>query len=100
MAATNSAKDHYRVTYSEEVYVSDMDGEKVMMSIHTGKYYNLGFTGGRIWELAESSPSLGEIVTVLTNEYEVDEEQCRQQVHTFIAELEREGLLRLLPESD
>lgn len=100
MAATNPAKDHYRVTYGEEVYVSDMDGEKVMMSIHTGKYYNLGFTGGRIWELAESSPSLGDIVTVLMNEYEVDEEQCRQQVHTFVAVLEREGLLRLLRELD
>ncbi|MGG4218433.1 lasso peptide biosynthesis PqqD family chaperone [Paenibacillus jamilae] len=100
MAATDPARDYYRITYGEEVYVSDMDGEKVMMSIHTGKYYNLGFTGGRIWELIESSPSLGDIVTVLTNEYEVDEEQCRQQVHTFVADLEREGLLRLLRELD
>ena len=99
MAATDPVKDHYRVIYSEEVYVSDMDGEKVMMSIDTGKYYNLGFTGGRIWELAESSPSLGEIVAVLTDEYEVDEEQCRQQVHAFVTELEREGLLKLQRET-
>ena len=30
--------------------VSDMGGEKVMLSIHNGKYYNLGGLGGRIWE--------------------------------------------------
>ncbi|ALP35728.1 metallophosphoesterase [Paenibacillus sp. IHB B 3084] len=99
MAANHSTKDHDRVIHGEEVYVSDMDGEKVMMSINTGKYYNLGFTGGRIWELAESCPSLGEIVAALTDEYEVDEERCRQQVHSFVAELEREGLLKLLRES-
>lgn len=99
MAAMNAARDHYHVMYSEEVYVSDMDGEKVMMCINTGKYYNLGFTGGRIWELADSNPTLGEIVAALTDEYEVDGEQCRQQVHAFVAELEREGLLKLQRET-
>ena len=28
-----------------------MDGEKVMLSINNGKYYNLGEIGGDIWEL-------------------------------------------------
>ena len=31
--------------------VSDMDGEKVMLSVDNGKYYNFGEIGGRIWEL-------------------------------------------------
>ena len=30
--------------------VSDMGGEKVMLSIENGKYYNLGEMGGEIWE--------------------------------------------------
>ena len=36
-----------------------MDGEKVMLSIEKGKYYNLGLLGGVIWELIES-PITGE----------------------------------------
>ena len=31
--------------------VSDMGGEKVMLSVNKGKYYNLGEIGGDIWEL-------------------------------------------------
>jgi len=38
--------------------VSEMNGEKVMLSVENGKYYNLGRQGGRIWELiASPSPS-------------------------------------------
>ena len=28
-----------------------MGGEKVMLSVKNGKYYNLGEIGGEIWEL-------------------------------------------------
>ena len=31
--------------------VSDMGGEKVMLSVNNGKYYNLGEIGGDIWDL-------------------------------------------------
>ena len=31
--------------------VSDMGGEKVMMSINNGKYYNLGEIGGRYLDI-------------------------------------------------
>lgn len=37
--------DHY-IVQSEGNIVSDMDGEKVMLSIKNGKYYNLGKIGG------------------------------------------------------
>ena len=33
--------------------VSDMSGEKIMLSIEKGKYYNLGEIGGEIWELIQ-----------------------------------------------
>ena len=39
------------VMQSEGNIVSDMDGEKVMMSVSNNKYYNLGVMGGEIWEM-------------------------------------------------
>lgn len=36
---------------SKRNVVSDMDGEKVMLSVHNVKYYNLGEVGGLTWEL-------------------------------------------------
>ena len=51
--------------------VSDMDGEKVMLSIENSKYYNLGIMGGQIWEMIRQPMSLNQIVRKLLSEYNV-----------------------------
>ncbi len=79
---------------SEDSLVSDMDGEKVMLSVRTGKYYNLGQVGGRIWELLGKPSTLAEITQILTEEYDVDRDVCEQQVRSFLQQLYQEGLIR------
>ena len=73
--------------------VSDMDGEKVMLSIHNGKYYNLGEVGGVIWDLVEVPQSVKELVSKLTAEYEISHEECEQQVLSFLDMLKKEELI-------
>ncbi|PFP95330.1 PqqD family protein [Bacillus cereus] len=73
--------------------VSDMDGEKVMLSIKNGKYYNLGRMGGVIWELIEKPISVTQLVTTLISEYEVEQSQCEGQVVSFLEMLLEEGLV-------
>ncbi|HGH7173412.1 TPA: lasso peptide biosynthesis PqqD family chaperone [Bacillus wiedmannii] len=75
--------------------VSDMDGEKVMLSIKNGKYYNLGRMGGVIWELIEKPISVTELVTTLISEYEVEQLQCEGQVLSFLEMLLEEGLVEV-----
>ncbi|MGO4529376.1 lasso peptide biosynthesis PqqD family chaperone [Paenibacillus sp. 2TAF8] len=81
------------VTRKEGNLVSDMGGEKVMMSISSGKYYNLGSTGGRIWEMITEQRTLDELIETLASEYNVDPDQCREQVVPFLEHLLREGLI-------
>ncbi|GAB6455616.1 hypothetical protein bcgnr5390_58550 [Bacillus luti] len=73
--------------------VSDMDGEKVMLSIKNGKYYNLGRLGGVIWELIEKPIPVTQLVTTLMSEYEVEQLQCEGQVISFLEMLLEEGLV-------
>lgn len=75
--------------------VSDMDGEKVMLSIHNGKYYNLGEVGGRIWELIEEAASIDSLVNSLLNEYTVDKSECEEQVISFLEMLHKEDLVQI-----
>lgn len=75
--------------------VSDMGGEKVMMSIDNGKYYNLGEIGGDIWSLIEKSISVQEIVEVLLTKYEVAIEDCVEQVLSFLQQLYKEKLIHI-----
>jgi hypothetical protein len=74
--------------------VSNMDGEKVMMSINNGKYYNLGQVGGRIWEIIETPVSVDQITSTLLSEYDIDREACFSQVTAFLQLLLKEGLIQ------
>ncbi|QOR65463.1 lasso peptide biosynthesis PqqD family chaperone [Cytobacillus suaedae] len=83
------------VTQSEGNIVSDMDGEKVMLSINNGKYYNLGEIGGAIWDLMEGHASVKQLVAILMDKYQVDEMECEEHVMLFLTHLEVEGLIRV-----
>ncbi|NMO95719.1 lasso peptide biosynthesis PqqD family chaperone [Paenibacillus lemnae] len=84
-----------KIVQSEGFFVSDMDGEKVMMSIQHGKYYNLGRIGGRIWELAHSPVTISGMVEQLVSEYDIEPEVCEQQVRAFLKQLADEGLVQV-----
>jgi len=86
------------ITQCEGNIVSDMDGEKVMLSIQNGKYYNLGETGGRVWELIAATASVEDVINLLTEEYDVEQSLCEQQVLPFLNHLLQEGLIRLTEE--
>ena len=72
---------------------ADMNGSAVMMDIMTGKYYNLGEVGGRIWELLEDPMTVAELISKLTAEYDVSAEQCRADIAPFLKTLLERGLL-------
>lgn len=73
--------------------VSDMDGEKVMLSVSNGKYYNLGELGGEIWELMKEPITIQELVTTLQSQYNVDQTDCKEQVTDFLSQLLEQGLV-------
>lgn len=72
---------------------ADMNGSAVMMDIMTGKYYNLGEVGGRIWELLEEPMTVTALVSKLTAEYDVAPETCRADIEPFLTKLLAQGLL-------
>lgn len=73
--------------------VSDMGGEKVMLSVHNGKYYNLGEIGGIIWDAIEKPIAVTQLVANLVADYEVDQSECEQQVISFLTHLMDEKLI-------
>ncbi|MGG0461924.1 lasso peptide biosynthesis PqqD family chaperone [Priestia aryabhattai] len=75
--------------------VSDMDGEKVMLSIHNGKYYNLGEIGGEIWEQIKEPISVRELIATLVAQYNVAQSDCEEQVIAFLSQLIKEDLIQL-----
>lgn len=83
------------ITQGEGNIVSDMDGEKVMLSIQNGKYYNLGEMGGVIWDLIKNPITINQLVNSLITQYEVEQRECEEQVMTFLKMLKEEGLIKV-----
>jgi hypothetical protein len=77
--------------------VSDMGGEKVMLSVNKGKYYNLGEIGGDIWELTEEQIAVDQLVATLLSKYNVVQSECEEQVISFLELLLEEGLIEISP---
>lgn len=77
-----------------EIMTADMKGDTVMMDVETGKYYNLGDVGGRIWELLETPITLGALADRLIQEYEVSRETCIKDITPFLQALLERGLAR------
>lgn len=81
------------VSQSVGLVAADLDGQKVMLNIDKGKYYGLDDIGSRIWVMIEKPRAVREIVTLLQNEYNVDDNTCRHDVLAFLNKLHNQGLV-------
>lgn len=71
----------------EEIISSDIDGEVVLFNLESGKYFGFNETSSRIWDLIEQPIDLGELVSALTTDYQIDAETCEAEVRGIVKQL-------------
>ncbi len=76
-----------------DILASDLDGEKVMMSIQKGEYYGLGKTGTFIWDSIENPISIIELIEKIIEKYHIDENKCFEDIVPFIKDLVEKELI-------
>lgn len=81
------------IARNEEILAVDMDGEIVMMNLETGNYYNLGRTGSVIWNMIQYPITVDKLIQELFERYNVDRQQCVDEVLVYLSELSDEGLI-------
>ncbi len=82
-----------RVVVSPDATCALLDDGAVVLHMRTKRYFSLNKTGAAIWQLLESGVSVADIVTSLTERYEVDYATASSSVDTLIAELESASLV-------
>ena len=82
-----------KLVRSEDLVEADIDNDKVMMDIESGLYFGLDAIAARIWALLEQPLSVSELVNILTQEFDVDAEQCRKDLEPFLAKLQENNLI-------
>ncbi len=82
-----------RFTIPPQVMSRLVEDETVLLDLSTGLYFGLEGVGQRIWESISDGKTIGEVVDVVTAEFDVDEAQARADIIAFTDDLIDRGLL-------
>lgn len=74
---------------------AEVDGENVVLDLEEGVYYGLNPVGTQVWKRIQEPAPIGEIVTDLTAEYDVDYERCFDDVVSLLQDLSENGLIEV-----
>jgi len=82
-----------KASLSPDVVFQELDGETVLLDMQSGYYYGLDAVSTTIWKKLAAGESLSSIFDALLAEYDVSKEQCRQDMMTFLVQLEQKKLI-------
>ena len=74
---------------------AEVDGESVILDLEEGVYYGLNPVGARIWSEIQEPTAVEEITAAITAEYDVDSEQCREDVISLLQDLHENDLIKI-----
>ncbi|WP_337042141.1 PqqD family protein [Emticicia sp. 17c] len=78
---------------SENVLITNLGDELVMMHLETGNYITLNNLARVIWEKIENPVTADELIAYLLSKYNVSETQCKHETYKFLDSLQAQGLL-------
>ena len=84
-----------KISVPDGVLVRELAGESVLLNLETESYFGLDEVGSRMWTVLTESPSVELAFETLAAEYEVEPEQLRSDLETYIQKLLDLGLLRV-----
>ena len=84
-----------KVSISSEVLFQEVSGETVLLDLASESYFGLDVVGTRVWALLESGASVGDMLDVLLDEYEVERDVLEKDVGELLEKLHEAGLIKL-----
>jgi len=78
---------------NNEILTSNIDDEKVMMSIQYGEYFGLGKTGSFIWDHIENPIMVSELLELIIQKYDIEKEKCLNEIIPFLNDLLEKELI-------
>lgn len=82
-----------KVVADKRLLSSEVRGEAVILNVQSGTYYGLDEVGTRIWQLVQQPISLGDVLTTLLSEYDVEAHRCERDLCRYIDDLADKGLI-------
>lgn len=84
-----------RLILPEDVLISDVEGESVILNVNTERYFGLDEVGTRMLSVLTASNSIQTAYEALLEEYEVEKQTLRHDLAELIDRLVDQGLLEV-----
>ena len=82
-----------RLKRNPDLVAAEMDGDVVMMSVESGAYFGLTGIAPQIWEALETPKTFEDLLGKMFSLYEVEDEVLRADLTTFVADMQKNGLI-------
>ena len=76
-----------------DVLHSRMDATVFALHVGSGTCFSFDGPSARLWDLLEHPVTAADAARLLTQEYEIDEAACREEVTAYFRRLRDEGLI-------
>lgn len=84
-----------RVSVPDEVLISNLQEESVILNLNSERYFGLDNVGTRMLSVLSASSSIEAAYEQLLAEYDVDPEALRQDLTSLIENLVQQGLVSI-----
>jgi len=88
-----------RLILPEDVLISDVEGESVLLNLNSERYFGLDEVGTRMLSALTTSKSIQTAYEALLEEYQVEDEKLRHDLADLVDQLLDQGLLEVARES-
>ena len=76
-----------------DVVARSAGDEMILLDLETGVYFTLNPVGAAIWKCLESGLEGAAILAAVVEQFEVDEQTAKSDIHEYISDLISEGLV-------
>ena len=84
-----------RVTVPDEILISNLQDESVVLNLNSERYFGLDNVGTRMFSVLTNSESIDAAYESLAQEYNVDRQMLRDDLIVLIENLLRQGLITI-----
>jgi len=93
----DSAINENTIVVAEDQQVSGNlpDGNAVILNLNSGVYYGVNAVGERVWSLVQKPISFTELRDILMTEYDVDHNQCTEELKRLLQDMSAHGLIQI-----
>ena len=84
-----------RVRVPEEILISGLQGESVILNLNSERYFGLDEVGTRFLTLLSEAESIQAAYDSLLEEYDVEPEVLRRDLTALLDELVQQGLVKV-----